>query len=391
MDSNHDQALLGSVPLYLADAGKSVETTPNGIGIGMIKLRSWLLYLVEPVPPGFEGHAAYLIRVNYEFDIAPDVPSPDWAEVEFQFGQTVMVVDAVPRAVTKAAGASEYELTEKLTFVPAGRRANAGRMTGIAADGIAMPPVLPRIDCFGLGGDSIRWRHGGGVPAGTHSGWLALLTPPGFSGLQVVAGGEYRVKTDPRLKLRPASRRDAFCVRLPGSAASAPTAIGASARSPDGRRVPRVFVSYAQEPPAHKQAVARLCVLLADQGVNVSYDQQDLDSRRNWDTWTTTQILRSDYVIAVASPAYQGVGDGTLPADEHPGLRSEYLRLADLLYRYRETWTKKILPVVLPGRSHNELPLSFLPGTSDYYEIKSFTPDGAADLLRVLWNGAPPS
>jgi hypothetical protein len=137
--------------------------------------------------------------------------------------------------------------------------------------------------------------------------------------------------------------------------------------------------------------VADLCGLLADHGVNVSYDQQDLGCPRNWDPWTTTQILRSDYVIAVASPAYQGVGDGTLPTDAHPGLRSEYLRLADLLHRDRERWTKKLLPVVLPGRSHTELPLSFLPGTHDYYEVRSFTPEGAADLLRVLRSGVPPS
>ena len=47
-------------------------------------------------------------------------------------------------------------------------------------------------------------------------------------------------------------------------------------------------------------------------------------------------------------------------------------------------WTKKILPVVLPGQVPDDIPLSFLPGTADYYEITSITEDGAADLLNVL-------
>jgi hypothetical protein len=109
-----------------------------------------------------------------------------------------------------------------------------------------------------------------------------------------------------------------------------------------------------------------------------------LDTRRNWDEWTTTQILRSDYVIVIASPAYRAAGDGTLPKGRHLGVRSEYQRLADLLHRYRDEWTKKLLPVVLPERSVDEIPLTFLPGTGDYYRVESFTPDGAASLLQVL-------
>ena len=40
--------------------------------------------------------------------------------------------------------------------------------------------------------------------------------------------------------------------------------------------------------------------------------------------------------------------------------------------------------MVLPGRSPDEIPLSFLPGTADYYKVSSITDDGADDLLEVL-------
>ena len=42
------------------------------------------------------------------------------------------------------------------------------------------------------------------------------------------------------------------------------------------------------------------------------------------------------------------------------------------------------LPAVLLGRSPNDIPLTFLPGTADYHLVESLTPEGAADLLEVL-------
>jgi hypothetical protein len=71
---------------------------------------------------------------------------------------------------------------------------------------------------------------------------------------------------------------------------------------------------------------------------------------------------------------------------------SEYERLAELRYRDRDTWTKKILPVILPGQSRDDIPLSFLPSIADYYEITSLSAAGAADLLKVLLHPtAPPA
>jgi hypothetical protein len=131
-------------------------------------------------------------------------------------------------------------------------------------------------------------------------------------------------------------------------------------------------------------AVAELCAFLAGKGLDVRYDQQGLDERRNWDRWINAQIRRADYVIVIASPAYRAAGDGTLPPGQRLGVQFEYDRLVDLLHRYREEWTPKILPVVLPGRSPEEIPLSFLPGIADHYVLADITEEGAARLLGVL-------
>jgi hypothetical protein len=381
-----DQHDLGRVPLYLVDAAKSVEMAPSRIALGVIKLRGWRVHRLAPIPADLAGHAAYLVRVNYEFDVAPDVQAPLWAEVGFEFpAPDVVVYDAMPHRVVDRAGAASYELTGQLNFV----RRTGGRdrwwPAGSPAANIAMPAVVPRIDSFGLSGSLIRWRHTAEVPAGTHTGWFVLLVPAQWDEVPVVAAGNYYVETDPKLRLRPAGRQDAFVVHLPAAEpgdASAPMSLSTDSKPRNGGA--RVFVSYAHDSAAHKAVVSELCELLSARGLDVRFDRQDLDERRNWDRWINTQIRRADYVIVVASPAYRAAGDGTLPEGERLGVLFEYERLVDLLHRHREVWTKKILPVVLPGRSPEEIPLSFLPGIADHYVVASITEEGAASLLRVL-------
>jgi hypothetical protein len=377
--SSPDNRMAGSVPLFLDVLVRSVDLAPDGIEIGLIRFSGWQLHRIDPLPPGFAGHAAYLVRVNYEFDVPAGETPPAWAEVQFTFDAAeVMVVDAIPRAVTAAEPARTYELTRQLNFV---RRAD-GRSPW-AADAseanVALPAVLPEVAGSGLGSARVRWRHSGGVHAGTHTAWLVLLTPPDRTELPVLAKGAYHL-TEGDLGLRASGEPDAFTVRLP----DAPEPDVPATPAGDGR--PRVFVSYAQETPAHKRAVMELCRLLGRAGVDVRVDQDGLERRRNWDEWTTTQLLRTDYVLVVASPAYRAVGDGELTdPTRHLGIRSEYSRLADLVHRDRERWTRKVLPVVLPGRTPDEIPLAFLPSIADYYVLSDFTRDAATDLLKVLF------
>ncbi|WP_328618137.1 caspase family protein [Amycolatopsis sp. NBC_00355] len=378
--SSSDDRVVGTVPLLLDVFVRSVELAPNDIEIGLIRFSGWQLHRIDPLPAGFAGHAAYLVRVNYEFDVPAGETPPAWAEVQFTFDAAeVVVLDAIPRVVTVAEPARTYELTGQLNFV----RRTDGR-SHWAADAseanVALPAVRPEVTGFGLGSARVRWRHSGGVHAGTHTAWLVLLTPPDRTELPVLAGGAYHLTAEGGLGLGASGEPDAFTVRLP----EAPEADVPATPADDGR--PRVFVSYAQESPAHKKAVVELCRLLSGAGVDVRVDQDGLEQRRNWDEWTTTQILRTDYVIVVASPVYRAVGDRELTDEtRHRGIRSEYSRLADLLHRDRDRWTQKVLPVVLPGRSPDEIPLSFLPAIGDYYVLSAFTRDAAADLLKVLF------
>jgi hypothetical protein len=376
----------GQIPLYLVDSAKSVEMTPGRIALGLIRLRGWQLHRLVPVPEDLAGQAVYLVRVNYEFDVSPGVQAPAWAEVGFEFPDPqVVVYDAVPTRVVEQTDAASYQLTGQLNFVRRDGGGGGPWPSGSPAANIALPTLVPRIDSFGLSGSLIRWRHTNDVPAGTHTGWLVLLVPEQWDEVPVVAAGNYHVEIDPDLRLRPAGLNDAFTVRLPapGRGEEAARVLAEAPAEARGAR-PRVFVSYAQESAAHMAAVAELCTFLAARGVDVRYDQQGLDERRNWDRWINTQIRRADYVIVIASPAYRAAGDGTLPEGERLGVQFEYYRLVDLLHRYREEWTPKILPVVLPGRSPEEIPLSFLPGTADHYLVAGITDEGAARLLGVL-------
>lgn len=369
---------IGAIRLALVDAAKAVDRGPDGISIGVIVLRSWQVHRLESPPAGSDGCVGYLVRVNYEFDIAPDVPAPLWTEVGFSFPDDTVVIDAVPRVVARPQETRSYGIDRNLNF------AECPGTFGDASPKAAMPAVEPRIDCFGLGGRTVRWRYTGtetaAFPVGSQTGWLVLMTAADRTELKVVAEGIYRVQFDPDLGLAPVSRNDAFTISLPDAASST---VAATPEPPLG--AVRVFVSYSQERfPSHKQSVGRLIDLLRANRINAQFDRDDLEQRRNWPDWTNAQIAQADYVLVIASPTYRLAGEGPLPPGKGGGVRSEYNRLVNLLHHDETTWTRKILPVVLPGRKVDEIPGIFLPWTADHYVVENFTGDGVARLLRVL-------
>ena len=384
MSAGRIEHFVGDIPLYLAEPIRSVDLAPNGIRLGSVELRGWQVHELRPVPEDLAEWSAYLLRVNYNFAIGYDVPAPEWAEVRFEFPPGTFVVDALPRAVDETTSATAYTLTNQLHFVQRG--AGPGRWPpGSAADTIAMPGARPRIECVGIGGDFVQWRHTGELPTGTHSACLVVLAPHSAAALPVVASGTYYVATPPDLKLRPTGRRDSFTVALPkAKRAAQPPPVS---RKRDERGTPRIFISYAHDDREHKNAVRQLHEFLTDWGADVHYDQDGFGIQRNWDQWIVTSILRSDFVLPIASPAYLAASQDELPPGKHRGVEFEYFRLADLLYRERATWMQKIVPVVLPGRSADEIPLSFLPGVVTYHTVKAYTADGARTLLSVLGRG----
>ncbi len=141
---------------------------------------------------------------------------------------------------------------------------------------------------------------------------------------------------------------------------------------------------YAQDSQAHKDAVRSLADLLRAYGVDAEIDQYAEEERQDWNEWAHRHFMASDFVIIVASPRMKASGDGTAPADQNRGVQAEMTLLRDLLHRDRPTWIKKLLPVVLPGRTIDELPDFVGPYALSHYRVEQLTSDGIDTLLRII-------
>jgi hypothetical protein len=160
-----------------------------------------------------------------------------------------------------------------------------------------------------------------------------------------------------------------------------PPTRGVDADAPAG---PRAFICYAHDSDDHKRAVAAFAAFLGSQGVDIHFDSMDEHGRRDWQLWATGQITSADFVLVIASPQCRLVGDGDIPADEYRGLRAEMNTLRELYFRQPHVWPARILPVVLPGGSVDDLPLFLQPWTSDHYVIADLSEKGARALLHHL-------
>src|SRR4029450_7829144 len=54
------------------------------------------------------------------------------------------------------------------------------------------------------------------------------------------------------------------------------------------------------------------------------------------------------------------------------------------LHPHHDAARHRLLPVLLPGRTTDDLPDWLSPGAATYYPVTAFTVEGAEDLLRVL-------
>jgi hypothetical protein len=150
------------------------------------------------------------------------------------------------------------------------------------------------------------------------------------------------------------------------------------------RRSPRVFICYAHDDEEHVESVRALAGLLVQCRLDVHLDRWDLAQRRDWYLWAGSQLDLADYVVVVASPVCRRVGDGKMENTRHQGLQSEMAQLRELLHSDRAAWTRKLLPVVLPGRSVSDIPLFLQPRTADHYIVTELTPAGVEDLVMVI-------
>lgn len=147
---------------------------------------------------------------------------------------------------------------------------------------------------------------------------------------------------------------------------------------------PKVFVSYAHESGEHKADVLELATFLRGAGIAAVLDVWSADERLDWYSWTIREMTAADFVVVVASARYRAIGDGSGPDGEHRGVQSEAALLRELVYGDRATWLPKVLPVLLPGHTVNQIPLFLQPHTASRYPVTSFDTDGAEELLRVL-------
>ncbi|WNV83904.1 NPCBM/NEW2 domain-containing protein [Umezawaea sp. Da 62-37] len=85
-----------------------------------------------------------------------------------------------------------------------------------------------------------------------------------------------------------------------------------------------------------------------------------------------------------ASPAYKRRAEGSAPPDEGRGSQFETALIMDNLTRDLPEETRRIIPVVLPGRSVEELPTFMRPYSTTHYIVREFSAEGVRDLLAAI-------
>lgn len=374
---------LGDIPLMLVKPDRAIEHAPSGVPVGSITLGAWHITRVPRVPESFAGHCAFLIRIPYDLDVEPGKPRPRRLEIGFTFAiDGATVHDALPQSPDGHASAGGYLLNGQLIFAPQDRA-----VTDQVMSDISLPEDASGGQVFGRGSATIRWRHVGTarepLRPGSHVCWIVLLVPQGPTEIRVLADASFTLPDGRQGGMREVALADAFTIALPGE-----WPVFAHRASAGGKQV---FVSYVHESAGHKADVRTLCDLLrVEGGVTVLLDQEEPAERKDWQRWMTVGIIRSDYVLVVASPVYRAVGRYETGNVTRRGIDAEYRLLTSLLAEDYPLWLRKILPVVLPGRTVSEIPVVFQPHDADHYVIASLTPDGIEGLLEAISRELPP-
>lgn len=151
------------------------------------------------------------------------------------------------------------------------------------------------------------------------------------------------------------------------------------------RDAPRVFVTYAHESLAHKDQVREFATFLrADIGLDVHLDQWYDSRRRDWSAWAIDHLTNADFILVIASPEYKRRADGAAPPDEGRGSQFEAAIIRDNLTKNLHEQTQRVLPVVLPGRSVDEIPTFLNAHSTTRYHVDEFTVDGVSSLLAAI-------
>lgn len=364
-----------------------MDPAPNGVSVGVVHLRSWQVDRINAPIDMFDGHDAHLIKINYDLEIDPGCPGMPWFEVSFEFrsgeaGDQAIVIDALPRFGTSPETPRPYVLNRFLNFVPS---------EGDASDQVLLPATTDRVDMFGVGGSSVRWRHVSvsetGVRPGSYAAWVVLLSPAGEIEQRVQCSVQYDLSVLPDVEYWPTQLPVDFRLglltrpeRLPGVTPS----LSAATEDPSQEYHPSVFICYAHDSLLHKETARRFGNVLVQNGVLVHMDRYYGGKRGDWAVWARKLIDQVDFVLVLASPICRKAFDGDLQGFEHPGIRSEARLIIERLHVYRDEWTAKVLPVVLPHELVDNIPEMLQPWTSDHYDVTQLTPQGIDELLRAM-------
>jgi hypothetical protein len=151
------------------------------------------------------------------------------------------------------------------------------------------------------------------------------------------------------------------------------------------REVPRIFVSYAQDSPEHMEEVRELATFLRSRmGLDVHLDRWYENKRRNWSAWAARHLAEADFILVIASPGYKRRADGGAQPDEGRGAQFEAAIIRDNVTRNLREETERVLPVVLPGRSIDDIPTFLNPYSTTRFHISEYTEAGMGLLIAAI-------
>lgn len=148
-----------------------------------------------------------------------------------------------------------------------------------------------------------------------------------------------------------------------------------------------MFLSYAHDSDAHREAVRDLWIFLRTNGVDARIDRVATEQRQDWSLWMEGEVAAADRILIVASRAYkQRAG---VDADPGIGRGVQYeARLIRNLFYANQKDLQRFLPVVLPGGDLDDVPAFLAPSIATVYRVEAFTLAGADALLRAI-HGLP--
>ncbi|MBX6751642.1 MAG: CHAT domain-containing protein, partial [Micromonosporaceae bacterium] len=159
----------------------------------------------------------------------------------------------------------------------------------------------------------------------------------------------------------------------------------------DAPVAPRVFISYAHDSPEHRELVRAFWTLLRAQGVDAQLDAAQDQVGMDWALWAENEIQIADFVVVVGSPLYKLRAAGATGPDDGRGVFWEARLLRAMIFGDKASESmRKILPVVLPGRSPDDLPDFLAPSATHYFRVTELTEAGIADLLGAIFRTSAP-